>query len=1094
MNYTSENHTAMSTTIGGFSCKSFFDKAPLSSKKNIFLTTTFNGKKCRVPLKQKFLEEYVEKICESANTKYVEVARIVNNVYPKLKDVNSICDIDEQIISSVTDMSVYHYEYEKIAVHLLVRDLHKSTSDDYLQIVTQLYNNVDKNDKHKPIISSQFFNFVKEHHEIINSKLNYDLDYKVSLFGFRTLEKAYLKKKCTGQIIERPQHLFMRVAIAIHYRFPPSESVDFIINKIFETYELLSLQYFIHATPTLFNAGSNYEQLSSCFLLGIEDDMEKVGECWKDCAIISKFSGGIGIHVTNLRVSGAYVNSTQGKASGMKFASVFNNISRCANQGGRPGSFALYIEPWHGDVEYFLNLKKNTGAETDRARDLFFGLVINDIFMKRVEDDDVWSLMCPSECPDLLNKFGEEFTQIYESYEKQGKFLFQMKARNLWFKILEAQIETGTPYILFKDATNKKSNQSNIGVINGSNLCVGGNTMILTSDGYEEISKICGKTIKVWNGIEFSETVVARTGRNQSLTAIKFSNGSYLTCTPYHKFYIQRDEKEVIVKRTHELNIGDQLVPTTYPVITKPKTSLDSSNFQGVPVNKNLDQKIEYLKSYINNYSDTGEIQSHDFTWITNLKYMLQTMGADPHVRSDTNGFHKLIFSKTDILKLKSLGLDLNERDDTLSTLVVTVEEICPSICIEDTYCFNEPLRHLGIFNGIICGNCIEIVEVSNSDEYAVCNLASICLPRFIVDSKIDYKKLFDITKIITRNLNNVIDINFYPSEKARKSNMKHRPIGIGVQGLADVFMILGLGFCSAEARDINKKIFETIYFGFVTASMELAKVWGPYETFEGSPMSKGQFQFNLWGISESDLSGMWDWVSLRADVMRWGVRNSLGTACMPTASTSQIMGCTESVEACTSNIFGRSTQAGDFYVINKYLIDDLTQLGLWNDDMVDIIKYYEGSIQHIDFIPDAIKEIYKTVWEIEQYSIAEMAADRGLFVDQTQSMNIHMARNAFYSKEHFTNQPLNARLTSSHFYAWKLGLKTGIYYLRTKPASEPDKFGIDIEKIQTIFSHYNLKIIPQLLSTDIDTSKNKKKSFTPEFQCTEKECTMCSS
>lgn len=825
----------------------------------IYLRAELDGKPYDIEIYESNIYQYIEQICQENELKNVDIVRLVKMVYPKLKDINSEQDIDEQIVSSATDLAANHYDYEKITVYLLMRDLHKKTETKFLKVAKKLLHNKDKNDKHKPIVSQSYYDFVERNHKTIDNVLNYDRDYNFTLFGFKTLEKIYLKKDCSGEIIERPQHLFMRVAIAIHYRSGAGKKKT--LNKIFETYELMSQQYFVHATPTLFNAGSNYEQLSSCFLLGIEDDMAKVGKCWKDCAVISKYSGGIGIHVTRLRVSGAYVNSTQGKASGMKFASVFNDISRCANQGGRPGSFALYIEPWHGDIEYFINLKKNTGAETERARDLFLGLVINDIFMKRVEEDGIWSLMCPSECPDLLDKFGEEFTEIYEKYEKEGKFIFQMKARTLWFKILEAQIETGVPYMLFKDATNKKSNQSNIGVINGSNLC-------------------------------------------------------------------------------------------------------------------------------------------------------------------------------------------------------------------------------------------IEIVEVSTSDEYAVCNLASICLPKFVEGSTVNYKKIYEIARIITYNLNNIIDINFYPSKKTKKSNMRHRPIGIGVQGLANVFMMLGIPFDSEEARDINKKIFESIYYGFLTESMELAKVRGPYETFKSSPLSEGKFQFNLWGKKDSDLSTLWDWPQLRKDIMTYGVLNSLGVACMPTASTSQIMGCSESVEACTSNIFGRSTLAGDyFYVVNKYLIDDLTKIGLWNDDVVDLIKYYEGSVQHIDFIPERIKKIYRTVWEIEQNHILEMAADRGICVDQTQSMNIYMAKNNFYSEDHYSNKFMNSRLTSSHFYAWKLGLKTGMYYFRSKPASEPDKFGIDIERIQFLLDKYNLKSVNNN-NNMIHISKTENIiPQNPEYVCSmETGCLMCGS
>jgi ribonucleoside-diphosphate reductase alpha subunit len=806
----------------------------MSSDSSIFVRLTIDGIDKVAPLREAYIQTYLQSICAKINAPVLDINRILNNVYPKLKKINTIEDIDNQIIASVSEMATDHYIYMKIGTYLLVRDLHKSTKSDYGKVVDQLITNKDAYGRAKPILSKSFVDFVHKYQKEINAELKYERDYEISLFGYRALEKIYLKKNVKGCILERPQHLFMRTAIAIHYRASYG-SVEKKLFRIFETYNLMSQGYFTHATPTLFNAGSLNEQLSSCFLMGIEDDMERVGDCWKETGVISKYGGGIGIHVTKLRHSGAYINSTQGKASGMAIAPVLNSISRYAHQGCRPGSFAIYIEPWHADIMYFLDLKKNTGAETDRARDLFLALTINDIFMERVKSDGIWSLMCPSECPDLLDKFGEEFSQIYIRYESEGKFIRQIPAREVWFKILESQIESGVPYMLYKDSVNKKSNQSNIGVINGSNLC-------------------------------------------------------------------------------------------------------------------------------------------------------------------------------------------------------------------------------------------IEIVEVSTADEYAVCNLCSICLPKFFEKINgvvsFNYQKLYEIARVACRNLNNIIDINFYPLDKARKSNLSHRPIGIGVQGLADLFFLFKISFDSEQARDLNKKIFETIYYGFLSESADLAVKYGSYTTFEGSPISQGKFQFDLWGDSPS---GMWDWESLRTKIISTGVRNSLGVASMPTASTSLIMGNTEACEAITSNIYSRSTISGDYYVVNKFLMDDLMELGLWNSDMVDLIKYSEGSIQHIDFIPDHIKQIYRTVWEIDQKSIIEMARDRAPFIDQTQSMNIFMAKNKFYPDDHYVNKPMNIRVSSSHFYAWELGLKTGMYYLRTKPAAEANQFGIDIDKIKELEAKYKLA-----KAFEIDTESKK--------------------
>lgn len=756
----------------------------------------------RRKLERKYIYDYIEIICREMKIMHLDINKITDNVYPKLKENNTIKDIEEQIIISASEMIIEHYDYPKIAIYILISNLQQQTNDDYLETVRKLRANVNKKGKHAPIVTEEFYEFVEKHKNEINRHIRYERDYQITIFGFRTLEKSYLKRSIDGTIIERPQHLFMRVAIAIHYRNNDLE-------RIFETYNLLSEGYFTHATPTLFNAGTYREQLSSCFLLGVEDDMEAIGESWKDCAVISKYAGGIAVHVSNVRVDGAYINSTQGSASGMRLLTVFNQIARYADQGGkRAGSIAVYLEPWHGDVFFFLDLKKNTGAETERTRDLFLALMINDIFMERVENDGIWSLMCPSECPNLLNKYGEEFTKIYENYEAQGKFIKQIPARDLWFKIMDAQIETGVPYILFKDAINYKSNQINIGVVNSSNLCC-------------------------------------------------------------------------------------------------------------------------------------------------------------------------------------------------------------------------------------------EIVEVSDFSTYSICNLASICLPKFIriVNGKLiyDYKKLYQVVRTATRNLNIIININFYPVEKSKASNFNNRPIGIGVQGLADVFNIYKIPFDSKEARDLNKKIFETIYFAAMTESNQLAKEEGPYSTYEGSPISQGKFQFDLWGLNKEELSGLWDWENLRQEINKYGVRNSLTTACMPTASTSQIMGNTECFEPITENIYSRSTMAGTYYVINQHLMRDLIELGLWNDEMIDMIKYYDGSIQNIPGIPNHIKENYRTVWEIPQQSIIEMATERGPFVDQTQSMNI------------FIDKPDYVKLTSCLFNGWKLGLKTGMYYLRSKPNSDANKFGIDIDKIKSM-------------------------------------------
>jgi ribonucleotide reductase alpha subunit len=773
---------------------------------------------------------------------HLDANLVAQKVYPQLKEMNTYKEIEQQIVATASELEALHYDYSRIAVYIIIRNLHNSTETDFSKVLEIGQSNTDKNNNPAPIYDERMVKFVRRHAEKINARLNYERDYTYTLFGFRTLERAYLKKlrvndtaatKTEGKtfnshrVIERPQHMIMREAIAIHYRaeYP---NIEHKLGKIFETYDAMSEGYFTHATPTKFNAGTPREQLSSCFLLTVEDDIEAIGELEKFCGILSKNAGGIGISFTKIRCDGSYIKSTQGVASGLRLLKIFNEIARYADQGGkRPGSIAAYIEPWHGDIFFFLDLKKNTGAETERARDLFFGLMINDIFMRRVQEDGVWSLMCPSECPDLIGKYGDEFTRIYEEYERKGNFLRQIKARDLWFKIMETQFETGSPYMVYKDHVNRKSNQINLGTINNSNLCA-------------------------------------------------------------------------------------------------------------------------------------------------------------------------------------------------------------------------------------------EIVEFTSKDEIAVCNLASICLPKFVEFNKgvpsFNYDKLKKIANIATRNLDNIIDINFYPLAQAKYSNLKHRPIGVGVQGLADVFALFKTEFGSPLSRDLNKKIFETIYFGCMEESNQLAKEYGHYKTFRAgptgrdlgsdsedlvdpewldSPLSQGKFQFDLWNLPKGQLSGMWDWDKLRNEIVTYGVRNSLTTTCMPTASTSQIMGNNECIEPYTSNLYTRNTSAGDYYVINKHLMKELIELDLWNEEMLDMIKYCDGSIADIPGIPINVKAVYKTVWEISQKVILEMSADRGPFIDQTQSLNLFMSKPDF------------RKLSSAHMLGWKLGLKTGQYYLRSRAAREPGKFGIDIDLIK---------------------------------------------
>lgn len=733
----------------------------------------------------------IEKLCYGLDPKFVNPVEVAMKVINGLYDGVSTQELDNLAAEIAATLTTKHPDFAKLAARIAVSNLHKVTSKSFSNTMKRLYTYVDpKTGQNAPLISKETWKIIKEHAAALDEAILYDRDFSYDYFGFKTLERSYLMK-IDGKTIERPQHMLMRVAVGIH-----AEDIDAAI----ETYNLLSEKWFTHATPTLFNAGTPKPQLSSCFLLTMKDDsIDGIYDTLKQCAKISQSAGGIGLSIHNVRAKGSYIKGTGGTSNGIvPMLRNFDMTARYVDQGGgkRKGSFAVYLEPWHADIFEFLDLKKNHGKEEMRARDLFYAMWISDLFMKRVENNEMWSLFCPNEAPGLGDVWGEEFERLYEKYEKEGRFRKQIKAQDLWFEILESQIETGTPYILYKDAANRKSNQKNLGTIKSSNLCT-------------------------------------------------------------------------------------------------------------------------------------------------------------------------------------------------------------------------------------------EIIEYTSPDEVAVCNLASIALPKFITEEgKFDHQKLYEITKVATRNLNKVIDVNYYPVIEARNSNMRHRPIGLGVQGLADAFILLRMPFDSEEARRLNEDIFETIYFGAMEASMELAQQLGPYETFKGSPVSKGIFQFDMWGVTPK--SGRWNWEQLKQDVKKHGVRNSLLLAPMPTASTSQILGNNECFEPYTSNIYTRRTLSGEFIIANKHLMKDLMTQGLWSETMRQKLIAANGSIQAIPEIPQNIKDIYKTVWEISQKAIIDMSADRGAFICQSQSLNIHLTNPNF------------GKLTSMHFYAWKKGLKTGMYYLRTNAAADAIKFTLD--------------------------------------------------
>jgi ribonucleoside-diphosphate reductase alpha subunit len=721
----------------------------------------------------------------------IHYTSLVMKVIDQLYNGISSTKIDELSAEQCASMASVHYDYNTLAGYISISSYQKNTKTKFSEVMYDLFNFKDKNDLHSPLISNTLIEFINNNEDELNEICEYSRDFLIDYFGFKTLERAYLMK-IDGKPVERIQHMWLRVAIGIH-------GTD--MEKIKQTYQYMSQKYFTHATPTLFNAGTPRPQLSSCFLQAMESDsIDGIYNTLKDCALISKWAGGIGLHIHNVRASGSHIRGTNGSSNGIvPMLKVFNNTAKYVDQGGgrRNGSFAIYLEPWHGDIELFLEMRKNHGDEEMKARDLFYALWIPDLFMERIKSNGKWTLMCPDKCPGLSDVYGEEFKTLYEKYENENKGIKEVNARDVWFQILDAQMETGTPYLLYKDACNKKSNQKNLGTIKSSNLCC-------------------------------------------------------------------------------------------------------------------------------------------------------------------------------------------------------------------------------------------EIVQYSDKNETAVCNLASIALPNFIENGVIDFDKLHFVTKIVIENLNKVIDVNYYPTEKTKQSNIRHRPVGLGVSGLADVFLKLNLPFECDEAKKINRKIFETLYHASLEKSCELSQEYGIYETFPGSPASQGILQFDMWNTEPST---RYDWYQLKQKIKMFGLRNSLLLAPMPTASTSQILGVNECIEPITSNIYSRRTLAGEFILINKYLMKDLLDRNLWNEKIKNNIIENNGSVQHIDIIPQEIRNKYKTVWEIPMRHLIDMAADRGAFICQSQSLNL------------WVEDPNYNTLTSMHFYSWQKGLKTGIYYLRRRARHQAQQFTIEPEK-----------------------------------------------
>ena len=1011
----------------------------------------------------------IKKLGQEANIK-LNYTALVMKVIDQLYSGISTTKIDDLSAEQCASMSSIHPDYNTLAGRITISNHHKNTESSFTAVMRKLYEYRDKHNKHCPLVTHDFFNIVSTNSAEFDAMCDYDRDYFIEYFGCKTLERAYLMQ-INKVIVERPQHMWLRVAIGIH----GDNSM-----RVRETYDLMSRKMFTHATPTLFNAGTPHPQLSSCFLLAMENDsIDGIYNTLRDCAMISKWAGGIGLHIHNVRASGSHIRGTNGSSNGIvPMLKVFNNTAKYVDQGGgkRNGSFAIYLEPWHADIEQFLQMRKNHGDEEMKARDLFYALWIPDLFMERVKADGNWTLMCPDECPGLADVHSADFVTLYESYEAAGRGRKTMKARDLWFQVLDAQMETGTPYLCYKDAANRKSNQQNLGTIKSSNLCVAPETVILTDTGPVEIQTVKDQIVNVWNGQEFSEVTVYQTGKNQELISVETDDGAILRCTPYHRFFVHSEDGLYIdVREARELKEGDKLMNCNYPLI--PTCMTEFTSF--------------YENSQISVVNDTIQMFSHTIEELQRQKCVLQGCGINvPIIRakgSIKKSYIEISIENMHMLKKNGFSPQKNcietstpaEIQEDPQPIYVKIKTVVDFLRKDDTYCFTEPKRNAGVFNGILTSQCSEIIEYSNEEESAVCNLASIALPAFVTSTEdgvlsFDYNKLHEIAKVVTYNLNRVIDVNYYPTDKTKRSNMRHRPIGIGVQGLADVFMQMGLPFSADESKQINRDIFETIYHAALEQSCEIAEeryllleplaiyddfsdrlsiddqvklqnhinsyeepllntsYRGAYSSFKGSPASRGELQFDLWGVEPSD---RYDWTALKSRIRERGIRNSLLLAPMPTASTSQILGYNECIEPITSNIYNRRTIAGEFILANKYLMKDLLKLDLWNEKMKNNIIANNGSIQHLEQIPVEIREKYRTVWEIPMRQLIDMAADRGAFVCQSQSLNLWL------------EDPNYSNLTSMHFYAWSKGLKTGIYYLRRRARHQAQQFTIEPEK-----------------------------------------------
>jgi len=1192
----------------------------------------------------------------------IDPVSISQKVISRIYDGVTTSELDEVAGGICYNMQTENLQYGILASRIIISNMHKNTSPSFSEAMSLLYNNKNEHMDHNPLISEEVYQIIMKYQGKLNSIVKYERDYLFDYFGFKTIEKSYLFK-INEKIIERPQYMFLRVSLGIHKED---------IKSVIETYEWMSQKAMIHATPTLFHAGTSHPQLLSCFLMGTDDSVGGIFKTMSDCAKISKWAGGIGLHINNIRGKGSKIEGTNGVSNGViPMLRTYNSISRYINQcftgdtwvyskdgpkqmtdittldelitvdgsfkkvnevivnhvnkeileitttntvrvtkeheiyvisgkqlekmepefkiacellvgdyvgypipndkidfddkkswilnsklevmrwkysylkrgiltsyvehdidnyslkilpddeyfewngilwtkiqsiekvnfegnvydfnmidnhnyltdmglvhnsGKRPGSFAIYMEPHHPEILEFLDLKKNHGAEEERTRDLFLALWISDLFMERVEKNETWSLMDPKSCPGLDDLYGKSYRDKYEEYERNGKYMKQVPARTIFTKILSSQIETGVPYILFKDSANEKSNQKNLGTIKSSNLCVAPETNILTREfGYKQISSLENQWVHIWNGFEWSGVLVRKTSDNAELMKIEFSNGAFLETTLQHKFYIINNLNQIVEIEAKDLQPGMKLESYEYPNMEKNKFDNEFLDFV-----QNISPKDKWYDNNIREY-----VMIHtDYQILEKIRLTLLNYGIHQTKIYVKNGLTHLEFSYNSLVKCLEFGWNIlnnnqlsqsnNYKNNNLCEM--EVHYVTRTGRMSSTYCFTEPLRNKGVFNGILTGQCAEILEYSDHKEYACCTLASIGLPFFVKeDKKVDWASLAQVVEVMVKNLNKVIDLNKYPVPETELSNKKNRPIGIGVQGLADYFLKQRIAFDSQEARKANIELFEFIYYHALKTSCQLAKEFGAYSSFKGSPASEGLLQFDLWS-KEPSVEKL-DWTQLKKDIITYGLRNSLLLALMPTATTSQILGYNEAFEPYTSNIYTRRTIAGDFVIINNYLIQDLTKLGLWSKEMKDKIIFYNGSIQQIDEISQEIKNLYKTAWEMKQKVIMDLAIDRGRYICQTQSMNL------------FFEDPSMQTLTNAFMYGWKQGIKTGCYYVRTRPKAQAQQFTIDPSTFQknTINNHS---------SSSISLTVDKEAEIPVGFVCSRDntDCLMCSS